>query len=57
MIVGAILFYIPFINGTIFLLMWARMLGKKYVYKIFRFVFADKSFSSVREALLHTLKK
>ncbi len=56
-IIGIIFFYIPFINGLIFMLIGARMFGKKYVYQVFRFVSAHKSFSSAREALLYTLKK
>lgn len=56
---GALFFYIPFINGLIFMIVGARMLGKKYANKIFRFIanVNHKSFSSAREALLYTLKK
>lgn len=56
---GVLFFYIPFINGLIFMVVGARMLGKKFSNKIFRFLanINRKSFVSVDDALLHTLKK
>lgn len=59
LVLGIIFFYIPFINGIIFMIVGARMLGKRFSNKIFAYIsnMNRKSFASAREALLHTLKK
>ncbi|RAL56971.1 hypothetical protein BSK20_01720 [SR1 bacterium human oral taxon HOT-345] len=57
LIIGIIFFYIPFINGLIFMLVGARMLGKRHMNRVFRWVSSQKSYSSSREALFNLLKK
>lgn len=55
---GIIFFYIPFINGLIFMIIGARMLGKRFANTVFRFIgVGNKSYPSIREALLANLKK
>ncbi len=59
LIIGFIFFYVPFINGIIFLLIGARMLWKSYVQKVFRLLKIEntRTYGSHREALFHILKK
>jgi hypothetical protein len=59
LIIGLIFFYIPFINGMIFLFIGSRMLGRNYMNKLFRFLRIENNrrYTSYREALFHILKK
>lgn len=59
LIIGLIFFYVPFVNGIIFLLIGARMLWKSYVQKVFRLLKIEntRTYVSYREALFHILKK
>ena len=57
LIIGVILFCIPIVNGTIVMIIGARMITKSFFYKIWNLVVVEKKYKSARAALMDTLKR